>query len=77
MSQKLGRAANTSEIADALALEPSQLQEYLLLAHQPLSLNVRVGKDRDRQFQDLIENSTCSNSYTQEPELLDRDIFPL
>lgn len=72
--QKLGRIPNTAEIADALVLEPDKIQEYLLLARQPLSLNVRVGTEQETQFQDLIEDSTYSNSYSQEPELLNQDI---
>jgi RNA polymerase nonessential primary-like sigma factor len=35
LSQKLGRIPTTTEIADELALEPSQIRDYLLVARQP------------------------------------------
>ena len=72
LSQKLGRNPNNAEIANALALEPSQIQEYLLVARQPLSLNVRVGAEEDIEFQDLIENIDCN---ILERELLYQDIL--
>lgn len=74
LSQKLGRIPSTTEIADALGLEPSQIREYLLIARQPISLDIRLGADQDTQLQDLIEDTSSSvNSYFSE-EFLNQDI---
>jgi RNA polymerase nonessential primary-like sigma factor len=47
LSQRLGRAATAGEIAVELELEPEQVREYLLIARQPISLDVRVGDNQD------------------------------
>ncbi len=74
LSQKLGRIPSTTEIADALGLEPHQIREYLLIARQPISLDIRLGADQDTQLQDLIEDTSSSaNSYFTE-EFLNQDI---
>ncbi|MEH2026006.1 RNA polymerase sigma factor, RpoD/SigA family [Nostoc sp.] len=70
LSQKLGRIPTTTEIAHALSLEPSQIREYLTLARQTISLDIRVGSDKDIQLQDLIEDYRYSeNGYTTEESL--------
>ncbi|GAX42431.1 SigH/RpoD family RNA polymerase sigma factor [Tolypothrix sp. NIES-4075] len=71
--QKLGRIPTTTEIADALALEPSQIREWLLVARQPVSLDIRIGSEQDTQLQDLIEDSSSSKSYVVE-EFVNQDI---
>ena len=43
LSQKLGRNPTVTEISEILGLKPSQIREYLHLARQPMSLDVRVG----------------------------------
>ncbi|WP_375477741.1 RNA polymerase sigma factor, RpoD/SigA family [uncultured Nostoc sp.] len=70
LSQKLGRVPTTTEIAHALSLEPSQIREYLTLARQTISLDLRVGSDRDVKLEDLIEDYRYSeNGYTTEQSL--------
>ncbi|MEH2182599.1 RNA polymerase sigma factor, RpoD/SigA family [Nostoc sp.] len=67
LSQKLGRVATTTEIAHALSLEPSQIREYLTLARQTISLNLKVDSDRDVKLEDLIEDYRYSeNGYNSE-----------
>ncbi len=73
LSQKLGRIPNTTEIADALALEPRQIRECLLISRHPLSLDVRIGPEQDTQLQDLIEDKNSSVNHTAE-EFLNQDI---
>ncbi|BAZ38196.1 SigH/RpoD family RNA polymerase sigma factor [Calothrix sp. NIES-4101] len=76
LSQQLGRIPTTKEIADALALEPNQIREYLLLARQPMSLDIRVSSEQDTKLADLIEDTNSDNNYatkeflTQEIQLL-------
>jgi RNA polymerase nonessential primary-like sigma factor len=69
LSQKLGRIPNTSEIADALSLDRLYVQECLLLACQPVSLDIIVGLEQDTKLQDLIEDYRTTNSYMTEMRL--------
>ncbi len=68
LAQSLGRSPTSGEIAQALELEPSQIREYLNLARQPVSLDVRVGDNQDTELQDLLEDEGLSpeNYMTQE-----------
>jgi RNA polymerase nonessential primary-like sigma factor len=68
LAQTLGRSPTPAEIAEALELEPAQIREYLNLARQPVSLDVRVGDNQDTELQDLLEDEGPSpeNYMTQE-----------
>ena len=54
LSQKLGRSPNATEIGMELELEPRQVREYLSIARQPISLDVRIGDNQDTELQDLL-----------------------
>lgn len=56
LSQKLGRSATPKEIGAELDLEPSQIREYLSIARQPISLDVRVGDNQDTELSELLED---------------------
>ncbi|MFP4296739.1 MAG: RNA polymerase sigma factor, RpoD/SigA family [Spirulinaceae cyanobacterium] len=60
LSQQLGRSATPSEIAEALELEPKQIREYLSMARQPISLDVRVGDNQDTELSELLEDEDSS-----------------
>ncbi|MCW5314550.1 RNA polymerase sigma factor, RpoD/SigA family [Nostoc sp. KVJ3] len=68
LCQKLGRVPTSTEIGDVLSLEPSQIREFILLARQTISLDIRVGADKEVELQDLIEDWRYSSNgyYTQE-----------
>lgn len=68
LSQQLGRSATPAEIAKSLELETSQIREYLTIARQPVSLDVRVGDNQDTELSDLLEDDGPSpeNFITQE-----------
>lgn len=74
LSQKLGRIPTSTEIAHALSLEPSQIREFLLLARQTISLDIRVGADREMQLQDVIEDYRYSDNGFTTDEYLDHDV---
>jgi RNA polymerase nonessential primary-like sigma factor len=57
LSQKLGRAATVTELAEELDLTPPQVREYLERARQPLSLDLRVGDHQDTELGDLLEDT--------------------
>ncbi|MEH1940403.1 MAG: RNA polymerase sigma factor, RpoD/SigA family [Nostoc sp.] len=72
LSQKLGRVPTSTEIANALSLKPSQIRECLLLARQTLSLDLRVGSDKEVKLEDLIEDYRYSqDGYTNEQSIND------
>jgi RNA polymerase nonessential primary-like sigma factor len=70
LSQKLGRIPTSTEIAKTLSWEPSQIREFMLLARQTISLDIRVGSDKEVQLQDLIEDwRYSSNGYSTDQSL--------
>ncbi|GAB4357764.1 MAG: RNA polymerase sigma factor, RpoD/SigA family [Cyanophyceae cyanobacterium] len=56
LTQKYGRAPRLGEIAEELELETSQVRDYLMMARQPVSLELRVGDNQDTELQDLLED---------------------
>jgi len=77
LSQKLGRAASAAEIAEALELEPGQIREFLLMARQPVSLDLRVGDNQDTELQDLLEDDGPSPEIFMAQESLRQDLETL
>jgi RNA polymerase nonessential primary-like sigma factor len=75
LSQQLGRSATPAEIAKTLELDTSQIREYLTIARQPISLDVRVGDNQDTELSDLLEDDGPSpeNFITQESLRQDLD----
>jgi RNA polymerase nonessential primary-like sigma factor len=72
LSQKLGRSATPAEIAQELDLQPAQIREYLILARQPVSLDLRVGDNQDTELRDLLEDDSPSpEQYTTGESLRD------
>ncbi|MCX7594067.1 MAG: RNA polymerase sigma factor, RpoD/SigA family [Fischerella sp.] len=70
LSQKLGRIPTTTEIAEALNLQPKEIREYLQFSRQPVSLEIRVGTEQDTQLQDLLEDKGLSpENYTVQKSL--------
>jgi RNA polymerase nonessential primary-like sigma factor len=57
LSQKLGRAATTAELAIELELEPEQIRDYLQYSRSPISLDMRIGEGLDTQLGDLLEDT--------------------
>lgn len=77
LSQKLGRSATPAEIAEALELEPSQIRDYLTIARQPISLDLRVGDNQDTELQDLLEDDGQSPEQFTTTEALRDDVHQL
>ncbi|MBW4651913.1 MAG: RNA polymerase sigma factor, RpoD/SigA family [Kaiparowitsia implicata GSE-PSE-MK54-09C] len=57
LSQKYGRAATVSELAEELELTSKQVRDYLEKARQPLSLDLRVGDNQDTELGELLEDT--------------------
>lgn len=74
LSQKLGRAPDANEIAEELELEPKQIRELLVMARQPISLDVRIGDNQDTELQELLEDDGISPETFTAQESLKQDI---
>ena len=77
LSQKLGRSANPEEIARELELKTSQIREYLSIARQPISLDVRVGDNQDTELSELLEDDGISPDRYATQQLLRQDLLSL
>jgi len=77
LAQKLGRSAEIDEIAQELELKPEQIREYLTIARQPISLDVRVGENQDTELSELLEDDGISPDHYATQQLLRRDLFNL
>ncbi len=56
LSQSLGRQATTKEIAKVMDMPPSEIRDYLQMAKQPVSLDMRVGDDQNTELGELLED---------------------
>ena len=77
LSQSLGRSATPKEIAESLGLETAQIREYLSIARQPISLDVRVGDNQDTELSELLEDDGISPDRYATQELLKQDLYNL
>lgn len=60
LTQELGRTPTMTDIASHVSLKPSQIQDYLHMSRQPVSLDLRVGEGQDTELQDLLEDTSSS-----------------
>jgi RNA polymerase nonessential primary-like sigma factor len=74
LAQKFGRSPTPTEIAKELELEPAQIREYLNMARQPVSLDVRVGDNQDTELQEMLEDDGPSPEYYTTQEFLRQDL---
>jgi RNA polymerase nonessential primary-like sigma factor len=57
-----------------LELEPAQIREYLNIARQPISLDVRVGDNQDTELQEMLEDDGLSPEHYTTQEFLRHDL---
>ncbi|BAZ08595.1 RpoD family RNA polymerase sigma factor [Calothrix sp. NIES-4071] len=62
LSQKNGRTPTTDEIADVLSIQPDKIRDCLLLSRQPVSLDMRVGVEKETSLKDTIEDTKTTSS---------------
>lgn len=77
LAQKLGRSAEVGEIAQELDLKTEQIREYLSIARQPISLDVRVGDNQDTELSELLEDDGISPDHYATQQLLRNDLYSL
>ncbi|AUB41117.1 SIG2, RNA polymerase ssential primary-like sigma factor [Nostoc flagelliforme CCNUN1] len=74
LTQKLGRTPTAVDIAEELSLEPKEIRDYLLLARQPVSLELRVGSEKDTELQDMLEHNGLSPELYADQKFLQQNI---
>ncbi|MEH1840340.1 MAG: RNA polymerase sigma factor, RpoD/SigA family [Nostoc sp.] len=74
LAQTLGRSPSPAEIAKELEIEPAQIREYLNMARQPVSLDVKVGDNQDTELQEMLEDDSPSPEYYTNQEFLRQDL---
>jgi len=74
LSQSLGRQATTKEIAQALDLPPSEIRDYLQLAKQPVSLDMRIGDDQNTELVELLEDDSDRPEDFAQGEAMKQDL---
>ncbi|WP_456154564.1 RNA polymerase sigma factor SigC [Spirulina subsalsa] len=74
ISQEKGRTAKTEDIAKELDMTPDQVREVLLRVPRSVSLEIKVGKEKDTELGDLLETEEASPEDTLMREALVREL---
>lgn len=77
ISQEKGRTATIEDIARELEMTPPQVREVLLRVPRSVSLETKVGKEKDTELGDLLETDDVSPEDTLMREALRRDLQQL
>lgn len=77
MSQKMGRTPSIDEIANELDMTSPQIREVLLRVPRSVSLETKVGKERDTELGDLLETDSITPEEMLMRESLHRDLQQL
>lgn len=77
ISQEKGRTANLEDIATELEMTIAQVREVLLRVPRSVSLEVKVGKEKDTELGDLLETEEISPEEVLMREALHRDLQQL
>ena len=77
ISQMRGRTATLEEIAQELALTPEAVREVLMNVPRSVSLEIKVGKEKDTELLDLLETKELSSENHLVYESLQRDMGEL
>jgi RNA polymerase nonessential primary-like sigma factor len=72
--QREGRNATLNEIAASLQMTPAQVQATLMRVPRSVSLEIKVGKDKDTELVDLLETDHASPEERLLQESLGQDI---
>ncbi|MBV5257687.1 RNA polymerase sigma factor SigC [Synechococcus moorigangaii CMS01] len=74
ISQAQGCTPSLDDVAQALDMTPEQVREVLQKVPRSVSLEIRVGKDRDTELGDLLETQDASPEENLVRESLQRDL---
>ena len=74
LAQKLGRTATIAEVADELGVKLEDLRKCLKANQQPVSLDLRVGDDKDTEFSEAIASDGVSPEDNAAHNLMCQDV---
>jgi len=74
IAQEKGRTPTIEDIAVELEMTPSQVREVLLRVPRSVSLETKVGKEKDTELGDLLETDSVSPEEVLMREALQRDL---
>jgi RNA polymerase nonessential primary-like sigma factor len=74
ISQEKGRTASIEDIGVELEMTPEQVREVLLRVPRSVSLEIKVGKEKDTELGDLLETDSISPEEVLMREALHRDL---
>ncbi|MEG3436246.1 RNA polymerase sigma factor SigC [Pannus brasiliensis CCIBt3594] len=77
ISQSRGRTASIEEIARELEMTPEGVREILLRIPRSVSLEIKVGKEKDTELLDLLETEEVSPEHHLAYEALQKDVQQL
>ncbi|MBD2776300.1 RNA polymerase sigma factor SigC [Iningainema tapete] len=74
IAQEKGRTPTLEDLAVELEMTPAQVREVLLRVPRSVSLETKVGKDKDTELGELLETDSVSPEETLMRESLQRDL---
>ena len=74
ISQEKGRTPRIEDLAQELEMSASQIREVLLRVPRSVSLEIKVGKEKDTELGDLLETESASPEETLVRESLQKDL---
>jgi len=77
ISQEQGRTATIEDIAKELEMDAPQVREVLMRVPRSVSLEIKVGKEKDTELGDLLETEETSPEDVLMREALQRDLQQL
>ena len=77
ISQEKGRTPRIEDLAHELDMSASQIREVLLRVPRSVSLEIKVGKEKDTELGDLLETESASPEETLVRESLQKDLHYL
>lgn len=77
IAQTKGGTATIDEIARELDMSSAQIRDVLVRVPRSVSLEIKVGKDKDTELGDLLETQSASPEENLMREALQRDLFNL
>lgn len=77
IAQEKGRTPTLEDLAQELEMTPAQVREVLLRVPRSVSLETKVGKDKDTELGELLETDNITPEQTLMRESLQRDLHNL
>ncbi len=77
LSQTLGRTATLAEVSESVEMDITEVRDLLSRVPRAVSLDTKVGKDKDTELGDLLESEAQTPEQAVTREALERDIAVL